>query len=104
MWQGHGFGRFLSRWFPINQVWLELALTAVDLLAWTQSMLVDREPTGCPCATGCSTSQPDSPADNAAATSASPNTGAGPGQLVAAFSPASTSRPGRRLANPRHTP
>ena len=70
-----GFGRFPSRWFPINQVWLELALTAVDLLAWTQSMLVDREPAGCPCATGCSTSPPDSPADNAAATSASPNTG-----------------------------
>jgi len=36
-----GFGRFPSRHFSINAVWLELALTAVDLLAWTQTMLLD---------------------------------------------------------------
>jgi hypothetical protein len=36
-----GFGRFPSRHFAINAVWLELALTAVDLLAWTQTMLLD---------------------------------------------------------------
>ena len=31
-----GFGRFPSREFHINQAWLELALTGIDLLAWTQ--------------------------------------------------------------------
>jgi Transposase DDE domain group 1 len=36
-----GFGRFPSRHFAINAVWLELALTAVDLLAWTQTMLLE---------------------------------------------------------------
>ncbi len=42
-----GFGRFPSRTFAINAVWLELALTAVDLLAWTQTMLVDGDLAGC---------------------------------------------------------
>jgi hypothetical protein len=36
-----GYGRFPSRHFPINQVWLELALTAADLIAWAQTMLLD---------------------------------------------------------------
>ncbi len=36
-----GFGRFPSRQFNINQVWLELALTATDLIAWTQMLLLD---------------------------------------------------------------
>jgi hypothetical protein len=36
-----GFGRFPSRVFAINQAWLELALTAIDLLAWTQHLLLD---------------------------------------------------------------
>jgi hypothetical protein len=36
-----GFGRFPSRVFAINTAWLELALTAVDLLAWTQLLLLD---------------------------------------------------------------
>jgi hypothetical protein len=36
-----GFGRFPSRSFAINAVWLELALAGIDLLAWTQTMLVD---------------------------------------------------------------
>lgn len=31
-----GFGRFPSRVFAINQAWLQLALTGIDLLAWTQ--------------------------------------------------------------------
>ncbi len=38
-----GFGRFPSRHFAINAVWLQLALTAIDLLAWTQTMLCDGE-------------------------------------------------------------
>jgi hypothetical protein len=36
-----GFGRFPSRIFAINAAWLELALTAIDLLAWTQHLLLD---------------------------------------------------------------
>jgi hypothetical protein len=36
-----GFGRFPSRLFAINQAWLELALTGIDLLAWTQHLLLD---------------------------------------------------------------
>jgi hypothetical protein len=38
-----GFGRFPSRQFAINTAWLELALTACDLLAWTQLLLCDGE-------------------------------------------------------------
>ncbi|MDM4718467.1 IS1380 family transposase [Micromonospora sp. WMMA1363] len=36
-----GFGRFPSRVFAINAAWLELALCAIDLLAWTQHLLLD---------------------------------------------------------------
>ena len=36
-----GFGRFPSRIFAINAAWLELALTGIDLLAWTQMLLLD---------------------------------------------------------------
>ena len=36
-----GIGRFPSRAMAINTVWLELALTAADLLAWTQTTLLD---------------------------------------------------------------
>jgi hypothetical protein len=36
-----GYGRFPSRHFAINAVWLQLALTAADLLAFTQTMLLD---------------------------------------------------------------
>jgi hypothetical protein len=36
-----GFGRFPSRVFAINQAWLQLALTGIDLLAWTQTLLLD---------------------------------------------------------------
>jgi len=36
-----GIGRFPSREFPINAVWLQLALTAADLIAWTQTILLD---------------------------------------------------------------
>jgi DDE family transposase len=35
-----GMGRFPSREFQINQVWLHLALTATDLIAWTQTTLL----------------------------------------------------------------
>jgi DDE family transposase len=38
-----GFGRFPSRVFAINQAWLTLALVAIDLLAWTQILLLDGE-------------------------------------------------------------
>lgn len=38
-----GFGRFPSRLFAINQAWLELALTGIDLLAWTRTLLLDGE-------------------------------------------------------------
>jgi quercetin dioxygenase-like cupin family protein len=38
-----GFGRFPSRIFAINQAWLQLALTGIDLLAWTQALLLDGE-------------------------------------------------------------
>jgi glutaredoxin-related protein len=36
-----GFGRFPSRVFAVNQAWLELALCAIDLIAWTQHLLLD---------------------------------------------------------------
>lgn len=36
-----GMGRFPSREFAINAVWLQLAITAADLLAWTQTTLLD---------------------------------------------------------------
>ena len=36
-----GLGRFPSREFAINAVWLQLALTAADLLAWTQTILLE---------------------------------------------------------------
>ena len=35
-----GIGRFPSREFQINQAWLQLALTAADLIAWTQTALL----------------------------------------------------------------
>jgi hypothetical protein len=38
-----GFGRFPSRVFAINAAWLELALTGIDLLAWTQTLLLQGE-------------------------------------------------------------
>ncbi|MGY5034382.1 IS1380 family transposase, partial [Streptomyces sp. 900116325] len=38
-----GFGRFPSRDFTINAVWLELSLAAVDLLAWMRVLLLDGE-------------------------------------------------------------
>ncbi|MEV6013895.1 IS1380 family transposase [Streptomyces sp. NPDC051976] len=38
-----GFGRFPSRDFNVNAVWLELSLAAVDLLAWMRVLLLDGE-------------------------------------------------------------
>ncbi|SFY45585.1 Transposase DDE domain-containing protein [Streptomyces atratus] len=38
-----GFGRFPSRDFAINAVWLELSLAAIDLLAWTRVLLLNGE-------------------------------------------------------------
>jgi hypothetical protein len=78
-----GFGRFPSRVFAINQAWLELALTGIDLLAWTQHLLLDgdlatAEPKNC--ATGSCTSRPASPAPPAEPGSGSPQPG--PGQQI----------------------
>ncbi len=39
-----GLGRFPSRQFGINQAWLVCALTAIDLLAWTQTILLHDDP------------------------------------------------------------
>ncbi|MBR7826389.1 IS1380 family transposase [Actinospica sp. MGRD01-02] len=36
-----GFGRFPSRDYAINQAWLELALTGIDLTAWMRMLLLD---------------------------------------------------------------
>ncbi|MGW3202559.1 IS1380 family transposase [Streptomyces sp. NPDC001118] len=38
-----GFGRFPSRRFQINAAWLELSLAAIDLIAWTQALLLEGE-------------------------------------------------------------
>ena len=38
-----GFGRFPSREFAINAAWLDAALTAADLIAWTRLLLLDGE-------------------------------------------------------------
>jgi hypothetical protein len=42
-----GLGRFPSRMFAINSVWLELALTACDMIAWTQTTLLHGELARC---------------------------------------------------------
>jgi hypothetical protein len=39
-----GLGRFPSRVFAINQAWLACALTAIDLIAWAQTILLHDEP------------------------------------------------------------
>jgi hypothetical protein len=39
-----GLGRFPSRSFAINAVWLACTLTAIDLLAWTQTILLHDDP------------------------------------------------------------
>lgn len=36
-----GFGRFPSRRFAINAAWLELALTAIDLIVWAKALLLE---------------------------------------------------------------
>jgi hypothetical protein len=42
--QDAGAGRLPSRTFAVNAVWLELALTAADLLAFTQTILLPDQP------------------------------------------------------------
>jgi len=39
-----GIGHFPSRQFAINQAWLACALTAIDLIAWTQTTLLADQP------------------------------------------------------------
>ncbi len=39
-----GLGRFPSRTFAINAAWLAVVLLAVDLLAWTQTLLLADQP------------------------------------------------------------
>lgn len=41
--KNQGLGRLPSRQFAINAAWVELALAAADLLAWTQTTLLDSE-------------------------------------------------------------
>jgi hypothetical protein len=58
--QDAGLGRLPSRVFAINAVWLELALVAADLLAWTQTILLTdaaelARRSGTRSATGCCT-------------------------------------------------
>jgi hypothetical protein len=43
----HGLGRLPSRQFAINAVWVELALTAADVLAWTQTTLLADDLVSC---------------------------------------------------------
>jgi hypothetical protein len=40
-----GLGRFPSRTFAINAAWLTAVMLAVDLLAWTQTVLLHEHPT-----------------------------------------------------------
>jgi hypothetical protein len=40
-------GQSPSRPFAVNTAWLELALTAIDLIAWTQHLLLDGDPANC---------------------------------------------------------
>ena len=39
--KNHGLNRLPSRQFAINAAWVELALTAADLIAWTQTTLLN---------------------------------------------------------------
>jgi hypothetical protein len=39
-----GLGRFPSKVFAINQAWLTCALIAIDLIAWTQTILLHDQP------------------------------------------------------------
>ena len=76
-----GMGRFPSREFPINHVWLQLAMTAADLIAWTQTILLHGglakvEPSSS--ATSCSTPPPGSSTANARSGSGSTPAGPGP--------------------------
>jgi Transposase DDE domain group 1 len=41
--KNRGLGRLPSRQFAINAAWVELALTAADLIAWTQTTLLEGE-------------------------------------------------------------
>lgn len=41
--QDHWLRPLSSRDFGVNAVWLELGLTAIDLLAWTRVLLPDGE-------------------------------------------------------------
>jgi hypothetical protein len=39
-----GLGKFPSKLFAINQAWLACTLTAIDLIAWTQTILLTDQP------------------------------------------------------------
>jgi hypothetical protein len=73
-----GLGRFPSRMFAINAVWLELALTACDLIAWTQTILLHGELARCePKALRYRLLHVAARTADAASSSVSPNTGHG---------------------------
>jgi len=61
----------------INAAWLKTSLTAANLLAFTQTILLDGELVEAEsknCATRCYTRPPESPTDNDASTSGWPRT------------------------------
>jgi len=75
-----GLDHFPSRAFAINAAWLTVVMLAVDLIAWTQHLLLPVTSPGRNrrrCATACSMSPPASPADNAGAGCASNAPGPG---------------------------
>jgi hypothetical protein len=78
-----GLGRFPSRTFAMNAAWLTAVMLAVDLIAWTQTMLqhdipplAKAEPK--PCATGSCTSRPAWSAADGDSGCASTGAGHGP--------------------------
>ena len=97
-----GLDHFPSRAFAINAAWLAVVMLAVDLIAWTQTLLLDGtwpRPNPRRCATGCCTSPPASPADNADSGYACNSPGPGPATSPKR-SPGSTPCPSRPADRP----
>jgi hypothetical protein len=99
-----GLGRFPSRDLAVNTAWLTAVLTAADLLAWAQTLLLHGELAR---ATGSCTWPPASPAADGGSGSASTGTGPGQAHLAAAFTrlaalpiPGHLNPPWRRDENP----
>jgi len=76
-----GLAKFPFKEFKLNEVWLEIVMLAHDLIVWTQALLLTAilpTPNRNGCATGCSTSPPDSRSTAAAHDYAYNTTGPGP--------------------------